>query len=413
MKTQYKDLLTEINYIKVVLATFITRIGDGIDMIAFSWLVYEITGSTALVATICGVNMIPNLTFGVVSGALCKYVNEKTIMWVCDFGRGICVTLIALLYMSANLEVWHLFVIMFIISTLEAFRAPAQTSVFPKILEEEKRENGLAIQQSIVGTANLIGLACGPICIGLFGLGGAVIIDAITFLLCGLIILSLSRIEKYKTEDQLNLKVYVNDLKEGFLYTKKDKLLINICIIACLVNALAVPTTVFEAPYIKDYLHMGSEGIAIIGICTVLGMIVVSPFIPKLKEKICYRNMIIIGGCMIGISYVGYAFLPMISFPINYIALAVCSLLIGVFLAMVNFPVQIAMYGRVSQEYLARFSSLMSAMVMAAQPLASFFFGWISGFARIDEIYFVCGVIIVIIFIIQKFNTILVELNQY
>lgn len=413
MKTQYKDLLKEVNYLKVVLATFITRIGDGIDMIAFSWLVYEITGSTALVATICGVNMIPNLTFGIVSGGLCKYVSEKTIMWVCDFGRGICVALIAFLYMTGNIEVWHLFVVMFIISTFEAFRSPAQTSIFPKILDEEKRENGLAIQQSVVGAANLVGLGVGPVCIGLFGLGGAIIIDALTFLICGLIILTLRKIETTITEEKLNIKVYIDDLKEGFIYTKKDKLLMNICIFACLVNAMVVPVIVFEAPYIKDYLHMGSEGIAILGVFNVLGMIVVSPLIPKLKEKVCYRNMFVYGGALVGILYILYAGLPLCIYPLNYIFLGLCAFLMGVFLAFINFPIQIAMFGRVEQSYLARFSSLMSALSMAAQPLASFAFGIISGFMLIDQIYIICGILVVILFLVQIFNKVLWQLNEY
>ena len=35
---KYKDLWLEKNYIKVMLANIITRLGDGIDTIAFSWL---------------------------------------------------------------------------------------------------------------------------------------------------------------------------------------------------------------------------------------------------------------------------------------------------------------------------------------------------------------------------------------
>ncbi|NBK98479.1 MAG: MFS transporter [Erysipelotrichia bacterium] len=412
MKVQYKQLLKEYNYLKVVLATFITRIGDGIDMVAFSWLVYEITGSTALVATICGVSMIPNLTFGVIAGGLCKYINEKTLMWLCDFGRGLCVALIALLYMSGYLAVWHLFIMMFMISTLESLRSPAQTSIFPKILNEEMRENGLAIQQSLVGAANLIGLGFGPLCIGLFGLGGAILIDALTFFICGVIILSLRHIKRSISEEKISMKGYVDDLKEGFIYTKKDKLLMNICIFACIVNALSVPMTIFEAPYIKDYLQMGSEGIAILGVASVLGMIVVSPFVPKLKEKICYRNMFLFGGVLIGIMYVFYAGLPLLSSPFNYILLALTSFLVGVFLTFVNLPLQITLYRRVEQSYLARFSSLMGAMSLAAQPLASFFFGILSGFMSVDSIYLVCGAITIILFAMQVVNKVLWQLNE-
>ncbi len=413
MKEELKQLWHEKNYIKVSLATFITRIGDGIDMVAFSWLVYEITGSTTLVATIFAVNMIPNLTFGVIAGAVSKYINEKSILWICDFGRAINVGLVALLYMSGNLQVWHLFVVTFLNSTFESFRAPAQTSIFPKILKEELHENGLAIQQSIIGVANLIGLGCGPICIAMFGLGGAIIVDAASFLLCGIIILMLKRVEKTKSEDALTIKGYLADLKEGFIYTKKDKLLINICIFACFVNAIVVPINIFEAPYMKDYLMVGSEGIAIFGIGQVLGMILLSPFVPKMKTKLCYRNMLIVSGVLLGGCIVFYGLMPMMSGVSVYIALAILAFVAGGLLTMINLPVQIAMYGRVKQEYLSRFSSLMMAFAMAAQPLASCFFGALSSWLALDQIFLYSGILIAVVFFAQIFNKVLVQLNDY
>ena len=413
MKDDLKRLWKEKNYIKVSLATFITRIGDGIDMVAFSWLVYEITGSTTLVATIFAVNMIPNLTFGVISGAICKYVSEKTVLWVCDFGRAINVGVVALLYMSGNLEVWHLFVITFLNSTFEAFRSPAQTSIFPKVIKKELQESGLAIQQSVVGVANLIGLACGPICIALFGLGGAIVVDSISFLICGIIILFMKGIEKTQSDEVLSAKTYINDLKEGFVYTKKDKLLINLCIFACFVNAIIVPINIFEAPYMKDYLMVGSEGIAIFGIGQVLGMIVMSPFVPKMKSKLPYRNMLILSGILLGGCLGIYSIMPMLSKTLIYIFLGGMAFVAGALLAMLNLPVQYAMYGRVKQEYLSRFSSLMMAFGMAAQPLASCFFGFLSNWVKLDVLYGSVGVALVIVFGLQIFNKVLFQLNEY
>lgn len=138
-------MLKEKNYIKESLASAISRFGDGIDTIAFSWLVYQITGSTVLVATLYGVNGLPNLIFGLFSGVLCKYISEKKIMYICDLGRGICVTLIAALFMAGRLEVWHLYVITFLNSSFESFRSPVATSIVPKIISKENMDNGLAL----------------------------------------------------------------------------------------------------------------------------------------------------------------------------------------------------------------------------------------------------------------------------
>lgn len=65
----YKKLKTEKNYIGNLIGQSISRFGDGIDMIAFSILVYRVTGSTLMVAALFAVNGIPNIIFGLISGA--------------------------------------------------------------------------------------------------------------------------------------------------------------------------------------------------------------------------------------------------------------------------------------------------------------------------------------------------------
>lgn len=59
-------------------------------------------------------------------------------MNICDFGRGACVTLVAVLFITGNLAIWHLYVITFLNSSFESFRGPATTSIIPKILPRRK-----------------------------------------------------------------------------------------------------------------------------------------------------------------------------------------------------------------------------------------------------------------------------------
>lgn len=87
---KYKSLYREKNYLKELTGSMFSWFGDGVDTIAFSMLIYQITGSTLLTATVFAVNGLPNLLFGLISGAVTRHRNEKNIMALCDFGRGLC-----------------------------------------------------------------------------------------------------------------------------------------------------------------------------------------------------------------------------------------------------------------------------------------------------------------------------------
>lgn len=408
----YSNLWKEKNYVKVMLANVITRLGDGIDTIAFSWLVYVVTGSTVLTASIYGVNMIPNLTIGLVSGVICQYANEKIVMFICDIGRCLCVFLIAFLFMNHQLETWHLFVITFINSSFEAFRTPCEASIYPKILSNDNLDKGIAFKQSLVSGANFIGLIIAPICIALFGLQGALLMDALSFAICGFIILTMYSSKKI-TNYRMTFNQCFQDLFDGFNYMKKDQFLTKILIIFCIVNALFVPIQSFQAAYMKDILQMNTTGISIFSISFLLGNVLISPFLPKLKNIFKGRKLIVYSIIFISIMMIIYTILPQFSLSKRYIMLAIVSLMIGASICIINYPIQLTLYKRIEMKYQSRIQSICGTCAMAITPISAFIAGLISYYLSIQTIYLFCAIGFLISSIYIYFNQLFYIFNNY
>jgi len=144
VKIGYKSLLNEKAYLMNLIANLISRFGDSIDTIAYGWMIYELTGSKALLAILFGINAIPNIIFQPIAGVFVDYFKKKRIIAFCDLGRGLLVLLTAFLFMTGNLRPWHLIVITFCNSTFESFRGPASMAMFPYILGKEKYSLGTA-----------------------------------------------------------------------------------------------------------------------------------------------------------------------------------------------------------------------------------------------------------------------------
>lgn len=412
-KKGYRDLLSEKNFLLNTLANIISRFGDGIDTIAFSLLVYEITGSTLLVATLYAVNGIPNIIFGMVSGVVCKYITNKKIMAICDFGRCICVAAVALLFGVGKLEVWHLYVITFLNSSFESFRDPASTSMIPKILPNDKMEHGLALSSSASKVLEIVGLASAPLFIAILGLGGAIFIDSITFLLCGLLILAIKLKDNVVSDDKLTVKNYFIDLKEGFKYVKKHGLALNIIIFAAVVNAMLVPYNSLQAPYVSQVLHVGNSALSIMSIGVLVGMTVTTIIAPKIKEKFGNRRMFILGGIIVGISYFISAIIGNLPSEFIYIALAIDMFILGVGALFINFPLQIIMLKSVPAEYLPRVAAILNAGALCSVPIASCIIGVISQFTTIKILFMTFGICVAILFALQIFSKNVRKYDEY
>ena len=412
-KSKYSDLFHEKNYMLNTFSSIISRFGDGVDTIAFSLLVYEITGSTLLVATIFAVNGIPNLIFSMVSGVACKYIPDKIIMVICDLGRAMSVFLIALLFITKNLSVWHLYVITFLNSSFEAFRQPASASIVPRIIPMEKLEHGMAFAASACRIAELVGLAIAPLLISLMGLGGAILIDAITFIICGVLMLQL-KVNNTVDNTKITVKGTIEDLKEGFVFIKKDGIITTIILFAAILNALVVPLNALQAPYVEEVLRTGSTALSVISIGILIGMILAGILGPKIKEILGGQKMFIIGGIIIGINYVLMSLLGSIeNKQLMYIALAINAFLLGVGVLLLTFILQIVMMKRVSQEFLSRVASIFNAGALCAVPISGFIIGIISEFVNIKVLFLSFGVLVSIVFLIMFLNKNIKSFNQY
>ena len=180
-KVSYKDILKQKEYLKIMMASLINRFGDSIDAIAFTWLVYAITGSASWSALIFAVNQLPSVLVQPFAGAMVEGMNKKRLMVVTDLIRGIITAGLAVLYLADRLNPWVLFGFTLINSSVEAFRLPASLAVVPKILEKKYYEYGTALKSTLSTVVELIGLGAAGVIIGTLGIGTAIAIDGISF----------------------------------------------------------------------------------------------------------------------------------------------------------------------------------------------------------------------------------------
>lgn len=80
-KIGYRDILGQKEYMKIIVANLINRFGDSIDAIAFTWLVYAVTGSASWTAVIFGLNQIPSVVLQPLQGRLSREYARKAWLW--------------------------------------------------------------------------------------------------------------------------------------------------------------------------------------------------------------------------------------------------------------------------------------------------------------------------------------------
>lgn len=407
----YKSLFCEKEYLKVFIASVISRFGDSIDALAFSWMVYELTGSPSWLAIILGVNSIPSIIFQPFAGVLVENVNKKRIMLITDFGRGIMVSLTAILLYLGKLNPWILLIFTFIISTFEAFRLPAGMAIFPKILPKEKYTYGTAFNSSIGRIAEIVGLASAGIIVGFIGTSGAIGIDALTFFASAFILSFLKISEKVKEKVHFSLASYKKDMKEGFKYFYSKKVIFTICIMGSLLSVFLAPFNTMETAYIGESLKLGPTALSLCGISMTVGLSLGAYLFPIMNKKFSKRTLFLSGGTLAGFSYIILSSLVSINSQVLIlIFLALAMFILGMGASLLNVAVSVSFMIHVEEEYLARVGSMFNSMAMATTPISSFLIAIIVKYFSVIQLFIASGILVLVFFLCLSFNNTIKEL---
>lgn len=414
-KIGYRDILKNKEFAKLLIAKIISRFGDSIDIVAYGWMVFQLTGSATLLAVLYAVSGVPSFLFNMISGVVVTYLPKKKVVYLCDFGRGLTVLVTAILYLSGNLAVWHLFIFAFLNSTFEAFRDPAATPLFVKIISKNKNKEiyDYAIAASSTGGtfAELIGYSVAGLLIGTIGVGAVIALDAATFILSGLLII-LVKVEKEElSKTKLTMKQYFIDFKSGYSYIFNSKLIKSICIFAGLFNLLIIPFSALQPAYISEVLNKGPEALSVIAVAFLLAMTVGGFLAPMLKEKLSGRIMFISSGILISLGYFILSQLGILSeSALVYVYLAGAAGIMGIALPILNLPIQVGIMSKVEEEYLPRTVSFINSLALSTTPIGGGIVGGLILFIALKEIYLIFSIGILILFILQIFNSSLKEL---
>lgn len=406
IKVGYRDIFRQVEYMKMMIAALINRFGDSIDAIASVWIVYEITGNAAWSAMMFGVNRIPSIVVTPLAGAWVEGRKKKTIMVVTDLIRAACVAFVATGYMMGFLQAWMLVITTLIISTVEAFRGPANSALLPKVLEEKYYEYGMSLSSTLGSIVELIGTAIAATIIALIGTSGAIYVDMATFIMSAVIIMFVNTREQNLVKKKFDSKEYFGDLADGFSYVKKDDMLKVFMLLSIFLNAILVPLNSLQAPLAGEVLGSGAEILSILGIAATFGMLLGSITYPMMQKFMSDRAIWMAGG--LGISAF-YILLPVCrplytSKIVVYMFTAIFTSIMGYTMALVNSHLNVFIVKRIRQDFLARIDGITIALGTASMPVASFLVSAIVAYASTSAIFIASGVFALIVTICMLFS---------
>lgn len=405
-KTNYREVLKDSNFKKLLASNIINRFGDSIDAIAFTWLVYDITKSASWAAIIYGLNVLPNIFLQPFLGAFVERLDKKRVVVATHIIRTLIISLFVVMYLNRLVTPYVMVAFTLIITSVESFNLPASSAFVQSILKKEQLTHALSLSQSLSSAMTLVGTALAGVIIAKLGVQTAMFIDAGTFLIAGILTFTI-RQERKKTElavinETDKKESYIDLLKGGFKYIINNKIFVNYLIVAVIVNFLAVPLNALQAPIAEDLYKLGSELLSVMGIGGSIGAILGSIILPKVMEKLSAKAILVVNGAIVGVGM----FILSLGGLLNgakipgFLLAGFCFLLMMTAISLLNGSLNVQFMKMTDPDYMARASSVFGASCTAAMPVASFIVSAVALKLSTALLVGACGLLSVLVFLI-------------
>jgi len=165
----------------VWIGQIISLLGTSMTGFAMTIWAYEKTNAATALALVGFFFVAPMLIVSPFAGALVDRSNRKLMMMVSDVASAIATFIILMLFLTGNLQIWHLYITSAFQGIFQSFQWPAYSAAISTMIPKEHygRANGML---SLADTAsNIFAPILAGALLGIIGVAGILIIDLITF----------------------------------------------------------------------------------------------------------------------------------------------------------------------------------------------------------------------------------------
>lgn len=145
------------NYRLLWLGSLGHSIGMWMDQIARSWLIWELTGSPALLGLVNAAGGLPMLIFGIWGGVAADRFDRRKILLICQAATWFMYLDLAVLITSGQVQVWHIFANAFLMGTAVAFNMPTRQSMIPGLVPPEMLGNAIGLNVLAMNSTRVLG----------------------------------------------------------------------------------------------------------------------------------------------------------------------------------------------------------------------------------------------------------------
>lgn len=265
----------------------LSLVGSSLTQFVLIWWITLETASAGALAIAGIVALLPQALLGPLGGVLADRFSRRLIMIVADSISAVCMLVLVWLFQSDQIQLWHLYTMMFIRSSMQAFQAPAAAASTAMLVPSDWLGRVAGLNQMLQGVMTIAAAPLGALLLAFLPFEGALLVDVGTALL-GIVPLLCFAIPQPRRTDTHEAGLWT-DLVSGAQVVLRNPGLVALYGLVMLVVLTIMPTFTLTPLLVAEHFGGGvnevafMEGLAGVGLIAGGALVAV---VPLFKRKI-------------------------------------------------------------------------------------------------------------------------------
>jgi MFS family permease len=364
--------LRNANYRLYAAGGVVSNTGTWMQRVAQDWLVLQLTGNSGTAIGITtGLQFLPFLLLAPVAGLVADRVPKQRLLQLTNLGMALPAAVLGLLAVTGTAEIWHVYVLAFLLGTAAVFDAPARQSFVSEIVERDDVSNAVGLNSASFNAARIVGPAVAGVLIAALGggvtaTGWVILVNAVSYVGP---ILALRRLDVSRLDSPDIPVREPGMIREGVRYVRDRPDLLLILAIVFVTGTFGLNFQMTSALMATEVFDKGAREYGLLGTFMAVGSLT-GALLAASRERV--RHRLVVGAALtFGAVEIAAGLMP------SYLTFALLTPLLGLSALTMITSANTFMQLHTTPGMRGRVMALYMMIFMGGTPLGSPFVGWI------------------------------------
>ncbi|MEU8876674.1 MFS transporter [Streptomyces javensis] len=355
------------NYRLFATGAMISNTGTWMSRIAQDWLVLSLTGSSTAVGVTTALQFLPMLLFGLYGGVIADRCPRRRLLLFTQTALGLCGLALATLTLSGHVQVWHVYLIAFLLGMVTVVDNPTRQVFVNEMVGPKDLRNAVSLNSANFQSARLIGPAVAGVLITAVGSGWAFLINGVSFAapIIGLLLMRTGELHKVERAPRGK-----GQLREGLRYVAGNPELIWPIVLVGFIGTFGFNFPIWLSAFADDVFHAGPGTYGLLNTLIAIGS--VTGALLAARRVVARRRLLVGAALMFGV-------LEMVAAATPYFWLfAALMVPIGIFSLTFNVTANSSVQLATDPAMRGRVMSLFMMVFVGGTPIGGPLVGWLT-----------------------------------